>query len=102
MRHKSALLALICWTVVVYPADLVWHNPSHGPFFWREISVTADSFYIPSAGAILKSTNARDWSLHYQATTARLFSIAQSQDKLLAVADNADNPNNDPAWPAFY
>src|SRR5688572_1347076 len=103
MRYKAAVLfAFLIHSAPVFSADLIWRNPSHGPFFWNELSVTPGGYYLPSQGVVLKSTNAHDWTLHYQPTPAILFSIAQSPEKILAVGGNWDHPQANPAHPSFY
>ena len=75
-----------------FSADVSWRNPSTGPFLWRGISQTSDAIYLPSGGALLKSVDGRDWTLHYQPTQSILMSIAQSPEKLLAVGAAPANP----------
>src|SRR4051812_19732119 len=93
MRLKIvALFGLVSAAVSGFSADVTWHNPPYGPFLWRSISQTRNAIYLPTGGAVLKSTNGHDWSLHYQPTQSILMSIAESPDKLLAVGPAPADP----------
>jgi len=93
MRSRILALAAVLFSVLpILSGDLVWRNPTTGPFFWWEISVTRDAFYIPSNGAFLRSTNAHDWTLRYPDETPLFFSIAQSPDKWIAAALHSGGP----------
>jgi hypothetical protein len=98
---KIMLFGLFSAGISAFSADLTWRNPSCGPFLWREISQTRDAIYLPSTGAVLKSKDGRDWTLHYQPTQSGLLSIAQSPDKLLAVGAAPDPADSAGSYSIF-
>jgi hypothetical protein len=103
MQYKAAVLfAFVLNVASAYSADIIWRNPTHGSYLWREISATPDAFYVPGLAAILKSTNGHDWKLNYQATRGDFLSIAQSPEKLIAVGGNWDHPDANPVYPAIH
>jgi hypothetical protein len=100
-RRIVALIGLLSLLVPAFSANVRWLTPSQGPFLWRSINQTPDAIYLPSGGAILKSPNGREWTLHYQPTQSLLLSIAQSPDKRLAVG-SAPNPPDSAGSYSFF